>query len=213
MKPYYITWSLISINAWLWSSVFHTRDLPWTEKMDYFSAALSILYALYYTVIRLFHLYAPKPRYRAVISSNWDNVDDLARKIWSYVCAVIYLGHVSYLTLLPRFNYTYNMAFNIVLGLTHNLLWLAYSLPTSLTVIRRFRSRPKLYRPAFVNKAALLVGLMTAATALELFDFPPILRVIDAHALWHLSTVPMVMWWYNFMIQDATDDSWREHGS
>jgi hypothetical protein len=25
MKPYYITWSLISINAWLWSSVFHTR--------------------------------------------------------------------------------------------------------------------------------------------------------------------------------------------
>jgi hypothetical protein len=25
MKSYYLTWSLISINAWVWSSVFHTR--------------------------------------------------------------------------------------------------------------------------------------------------------------------------------------------
>jgi post-GPI attachment to proteins factor 3 len=25
MKPYYLTWSLISINAWTWSAVFHTR--------------------------------------------------------------------------------------------------------------------------------------------------------------------------------------------
>lgn len=25
MKPYYIVWSLVSMNAWLWSSVFHTR--------------------------------------------------------------------------------------------------------------------------------------------------------------------------------------------
>ena len=27
MRPYYIAWSYISINAWLWSSVFHTRGL------------------------------------------------------------------------------------------------------------------------------------------------------------------------------------------
>lgn len=25
MKPYYIVWSLVSMNTWLWSSVFHTR--------------------------------------------------------------------------------------------------------------------------------------------------------------------------------------------
>ena len=27
MRPYYLTWSYISINAWFWSSVFHTRGL------------------------------------------------------------------------------------------------------------------------------------------------------------------------------------------
>jgi len=25
MRPYYLTWSYVSINAWFWSSVFHTR--------------------------------------------------------------------------------------------------------------------------------------------------------------------------------------------
>jgi hypothetical protein len=25
MKPYYFMWSLFSMNAWVWSSVFHTR--------------------------------------------------------------------------------------------------------------------------------------------------------------------------------------------
>lgn len=25
MRPYYLRWGLVSINAWLWSSVFHTR--------------------------------------------------------------------------------------------------------------------------------------------------------------------------------------------
>ena len=92
--------------------------------MDYFSAALAILYALYYTVIRLFHLYSADARSKS----------SLARFGWSGFCIVTYLAHVSYLTLLPRFDYTYNMVFNLTLGMAHNLLWLAYSLPPSLSL-------------------------------------------------------------------------------
>lgn len=29
----------MTVNAWFWSTVFHARDFPWTEKLDYFSAA------------------------------------------------------------------------------------------------------------------------------------------------------------------------------
>jgi hypothetical protein len=32
-RQLWIGWSLLSLNAWAWSSVFHTRDLLWTEKM------------------------------------------------------------------------------------------------------------------------------------------------------------------------------------
>jgi hypothetical protein len=33
--------------------------------------------------------------------------------------------------------------------------------------------------------------------------------VIDAHAMWHLSTVPITKLWYDFLVEDALDDGWR----
>ncbi|KAF5371868.1 hypothetical protein D9615_009525 [Tricholomella constricta] len=208
MRSYYLVWSFTSINAWIWSSVFHTRgefNLPATEKLDYFSAALAILYALYYTVIRLFHLY---PRQSRLTLTGASRPTSLASKSWPLLCIIAYVTHVSYLSLLPRFDYTYNMAFNLAIGLTHNFLWLLYSLPT--TAIRRFPSKPKSYRPGYVGKAAIFVAFTTAATALELLDFPPWGGIIDAHALWHLSTAPIALFWYDFLVDDALDGSWRE---
>lgn len=218
MKSYYFIWSLVCMNAWIWSSVFHTRgelsdqyrannirlismtDLPLTEKLDYFSAALSIGYGLYYTAIRLFHLYPLQDSTTSTRSLYW---------VWSFVCIFAYFIHVSYLMLLPRFDYSYNMAFNLVVGLSHNALWLLYSLPASMSMFRRFPSKPKSYRPVYAGKAAIFVALTTAATSLELFDFPPWARVIDAHSLWHLSTAPIAMFWFHFLVEDALDDGWR----
>ncbi|KAJ7084838.1 Per1-like protein [Mycena belliarum] len=211
MKWYYIIWSFTGFNAWIWSAVFHTRDMSRTEKLDYFSAALTILYALYYTVIRLFHLYSSPRRNRLTLSTSGAPAgSSLAHKAWTLLCILVYLGHVSYLTLLPRFDYTYNIIFNMVVGLTHNALWLLYSLPASLSLFRRFPSRPKSYRPSFVGNAGIFVALTTAASALELIDFPPLLRVIDAHSLWHLATAPIAVLWYDFLVEDARDESWRE---
>ncbi|KDR81958.1 hypothetical protein GALMADRAFT_135342 [Galerina marginata CBS 339.88] len=206
MRSYYLVWSMVSVNAWVWSSVFHTRDLPLTEKLDYFSAALAIMYALYYTTVRLFHLY-PLPTSRLTLTEKPGNAK---RKILASICILSYIAHVSYLSLLPRFDYTYNMAFNLALGLVHNALWAVYSLPTSISLLRRFPSHPKSYRPQFVSKAAVFVILTTAATGLELFDFPPWARTIDAHALWHLSTAPIALLWYDFLVEDSRDSSWRE---
>ncbi|TBU26088.1 Per1-domain-containing protein [Dichomitus squalens] len=170
MKKYYITFAFASMNAWVWSSVFHTRDLPTTEKLDYFSAALAILYALYYTVIRLFHIY-PIERDRLTTTSSSSRAG--IRVLWTLLCTLAFLGHVSYLTLLPRFDYSYNMIFNLAVGMSHNLLWLSYSLPSFLSFITRYPGRPRTYRPRHAYKPALFALLTTAATALELFDFPP----------------------------------------
>jgi len=207
MRFYYLVWSLASINAWAWSSVFHTRDLPFTEKMDYFSAALAIMYALYYTTIRLFHLYQTHDRKLTRSSKSYK---DWRFYALTWLCSLAFLGHISYLTLLPRFDYTYNMAFNLVIGLLHNILWLLYSMPSSFSPLRRFASRAKSYRPSFATKVGVFVALTTGATALELFDFPPWGLVIDAHALWHLVTAPIAYYWYNFLVEDSLDLSWRE---
>ncbi|KAI0699662.1 Per1-like protein [Cytidiella melzeri] len=202
MKRYYELNAFVNMNAWIWSSVFHTRDLPTTEKLDYFSAALAIIFALFYTVLRLFHLYP----WRAHTLHNQG--PRRIRTLWAALCSLAFVGHVSYLTLLPRFDYTYNMAFNLIVGMTHNSIWLIYSLPSSMSLIRRFPAKSKGYRPPYSWKPAVFVLLTTAATALELFDFPPWHRVIDAHALWHLSTVPIIAFWYQFLVQDALDRGW-----
>ncbi|RDB19375.1 Protein PER1 [Hypsizygus marmoreus] len=191
MKKFYLVWSFLSVNAWFWSSVFHTRDKPITEKLDYFCAASSILFALYYTVIRLFHLYPSQKAHSTIRIYT----------LWTSLCGITFLSHISYLSLLPRFDYAYNIVFNLIIGLAHNALWLLYSLPISF--IQRFPSKPKSYRPPYASKAAVFVALTTAATALEVFDFPPLGRVIDAHALWHLATVPIGLFWkYIFLCRN-----------
>ncbi|KAI0737973.1 Per1-like protein [Daedaleopsis nitida] len=207
MRNYYLMFAFVSMNAWIWSSVFHTRDLPTTEKLDYFSAALAILYALYYTVIRLFHLY-PTERFRLTTSPSSNNKSG-TRFLWTVLCSIAFIAHISYLSLLPRFDYSYNMIFNLAVGMSHNLLWLAYSLPSSVSCIRRYPGKPKSYRPPHAFRPALFALLTTAATGLELFDFPPWGRILDAHSLWHLATAPIAVFWYDFLVEDACDDGWR----
>ena len=182
-------------------------DLPFTEKMDYFSAALAILYALYYTTIRIFHLY-PTP---GKLAQGLTRAQQWRFYTLTLLCSFAFLGHITYLISLPRFDYTYNMAFNLLIGLAHNLLWVLYSLPSPLPLLRRFPSRAISYRPAFVTKAAIFVALTTAAMAFELFDFPPWAWTIDAHALWHLATAPITYYWYDFLVEDSLDSSWREY--
>ncbi|KAF8605975.1 Per1-like protein [Ceratobasidium sp. AG-I] len=199
MRPFYLGWSILAMNAWVWSSVFHTRDTPRTEMLDYFSAGLVILYSLFFTAVRLFHLYPQSS------SSPFTRSQNTAYKYWAALCALVYIGHISYLTLLPRFDYTYNMAANLVVGLIHNALWLLYPWGS----IRLFPGRDKQYRPGFALQPAWFVLVTTLATTLELFDFPPWCRTIDAHALWHLATVPIVPLWYDFLVKDASDPAWR----
>ena len=188
--------------------LYHRTDLPFTEKMDYFSAALAIFYALYFTLIRIFHIY-PTQRTASVYSPGETLFTPGAYVSWTYLCIFVYLLHVSYLSYLPRFDYTYNMIFNVAVGAAHNLLWLIYSLPARLSIVRRFPSRPRSYRPPCASQAALFVALTTSAMALELFDFPPWWRVLDAHALWHLATIPIAVYWYDFLIADALDEGWK----
>ena len=39
----------------------------------------------------------------------------------------------------------------------------------------------------------------------ELLDFAPIFRLLDAHAMWHLSTIPLGMAWWHFLCSDAIE--------
>ncbi|KAJ9475392.1 Protein PER1 [Pseudozyma hubeiensis] len=228
LKLVYIVHTLISMNAWMWSAVFHTRDKNWTEKLDYFSAGSVIMSAFFFSAARLFRIAPGSERF----------------VLFRRACMGALGLHVLYLSI-GRFDYAYNMAANVVVGLIHTLLWLTYSLrpttfPSNPLVDRTAYSRAAmraakpslsaLSSPTPLSNGAqtppvpvstnigppsshtrqrrrlqLILALMSASVLLELLDFPPILRILDAHALWHLATVPITKMWYDWLVSDAQE--------
>lgn len=53
------------------------------------------------------------------------------------------------------------------------------------------------------RNAGVLVLFLLTLWGLEVWDFPPYLRTLDAHALWHLVTIPATWFWYSCLLEDA----------
>ncbi|EEB17464.1 conserved hypothetical protein [Pediculus humanus corporis] len=88
--PYYYIWNLfglIQLNSWFWSTVYHTRDVDFTEKMDYISAFILIIYSFYAMGLRYI---SPSINKKTLL--------------WSIFCGLFGLNHVSYLWL---YNFDY----------------------------------------------------------------------------------------------------------
>ncbi|NXJ58094.1 PGAP3 factor, partial [Spizaetus tyrannus] len=98
MYPTCVAFAWVSLNAWFWSTVFHTKDTAVTEKLDYFCASAVILHSVYLCCVRTLGLQRP-----ALIS------------IFRAFLLLFLACHISYLTLV-RFDYGYNMAANAAIG-------------------------------------------------------------------------------------------------
>ncbi|KAI0391989.1 Per1-like protein [Xylariaceae sp. FL0594] len=197
MRRFYICFAYIGIATWVLSTVFHARDFKLTERLDYFGAGASVLYGLYYTVVRVFRLddtptSSPPLSFQPTQRRRTRQKQSLLR-IWTLLCASLYAAHVAYLTLW-KWDYGYNMRANLVVGALHNALWTALSW-------RRWRET----RQAWTTWPGVFVAWVTLAMSLELLDFPPLWGAIDAHSLWHAGTIAPTVLWYNFMIRDSQD--------
>jgi post-GPI attachment to proteins factor 3 len=172
LRKYYVGLSYFGMVSWVFSMIFHTRDFAATEQLDYFAAGASVLYGFYYTPIRVFRL------------DQGGGKGDSVVRAWGLFCITLYICHVTYLKLYS-WDYTYNMAANVVIGIIQNLLWTWWSW-------RKYRDsgRPWAMLPG------LVVVFVLGAMSLELLDFAPIWGCLDAHSLWHLATVAPTMIFY-----------------
>ena len=112
--PMYYAWQfnfVISINAWTWSVIYHSRDMIFTERMDYFSATLLVIMSVYMWVIRVF-------------GSSVLRVGPVF-----VILVLFYIYHVYYLVMV-RFDYGYNMKAMITIGVTNSILWLIWCYQT-----------------------------------------------------------------------------------
>ncbi|XP_027728713.1 post-GPI attachment to proteins factor 3 isoform X1 [Vombatus ursinus] len=167
-----VAFAWVSLNAWFWSTVFHTRDTSLTEKMDYFCASTVILHSIYLCCVRTLGLQRP-----AVASA------------FGGFLLLLLAAHISYLSLV-HFDYGYNMVANVAMGLVNLVWWLGWCL----------WNQPRL---PHVWKCAVVMLLLQGLAFLELLDFPPIFWVLDAHAIWHISTIPIHFLFFSFLMDDS----------
>ena len=174
-----------------------------TERLDYFSATLTISFSMLYTLLRVFNLITPSGATKLAVPTV-------------IVVALIVLSHYTYLLSFPvaygSFPYGYHTAFNVILALVHSFSWIGWTSSFYIPAISEIGwprpyppQDPLKYKSPNASTPALLVGLTTVAMSFELLDFAPIFRLLDAHAMWHLSTIPLGMAWWHFLASDAIE--------
>ncbi|XP_065569687.1 post-GPI attachment to proteins factor 3-like isoform X2 [Artemia franciscana] len=166
--PFFYFWHiyfLICVNSWICSTVFHARDTPTTEKLDYLGAFAMVLFSLYALIIRYIGF-----KNKILVGAV------------SLFFASFYYHHI-YNLFYVAFDYNHNMNVNILVGtlqITGWLIWCAV----------RHKRQP------YVWRCSATMFLVIITTLLEVIDFPPLLKVFDAHSLWHLSTAVLPVLWY-----------------
>ncbi|XP_013409163.1 post-GPI attachment to proteins factor 3-like [Lingula anatina] len=110
-SPMFYAWhlyALVSVWTWLCSAMFHARDWPITEKLDYFSAALLVLTQFYLLLLRVI---GTEKKLKVIVTA--------------LPLLLFYTYHVHYLTY-RRFDYGYNMKVNITIVAANAIGWVLW---------------------------------------------------------------------------------------
>jgi post-GPI attachment to proteins factor 3 len=173
LSPVLILHGLAGINAWFWSTVYHARDTTATQRMDVHCATLYVAFSVFVLALRIL---------------QWDPVSAPARLLALAIFGSLLLNFL-YLDFV-RWDFQYNLSITVTAVVLYALTGFAWVL--------LHRARP------YAWKLGLTLALLLSAGLLEVFDFPPVLHyTLDAHAVWHLATIPLTVAWYLFLIDDT----------
>lgn len=142
--------------------------------MDYLGAFSMVLFSVYHFLSRVLAFESRSFQY----------------SLFFGIAIGFYFVYHSYTTFFVKMDYGYNMLINIAFGAVNILGW-------SIWCFKFYKRRP------YVKQCAAFVALVAFTTLFEVLDFPPLFWVLDAHALWHLSTAPLAILWYKFLIDDC----------
>ncbi|KAL6865250.1 hypothetical protein ACP4OV_016401 [Aristida adscensionis] len=128
-------YAILSMNAWFWSSVFHTRDIDLTEKLDYSSAVALLGYSLILALLRTFNV-----------------KDEATRVMFAAPILAFVTTHILYLNFY-ELDYGWNMKVCVVMAVVQLLTWSIWA------GVSRHPSRLKLWIVVFGGALAMLLEL------------------------------------------------------
>jgi len=107
------------------------------------------------------------------------------------------MRHIYYLNYI-KFDYQYNVIIAVIQALIATVFWLKW--------IKENRKEKKHWW-----KIATGFLILWIASSFELGDFPPVLFLLDAHALWHMATIPLYLLIWSFAIEEAKYEIKKKH--
>ncbi|XAR71749.1 hypothetical protein NMG60_11018154 [Bertholletia excelsa] len=113
--------------------------------------------------------------------------DEAARVMVAAPLIAFVTTHILYLNFY-QLDYGLNMKVCLGMGVAQLLIWAVWA------GVSHHPSRWKLW---------LVVVGTGLATLLDIYDFPPYRSFVDAHALWHATTIPLSYLWWSFFRDDA----------
>lgn len=121
-------------------------------------------------------------------------ITDRRRWVMLGIPFVLYfIGHCLYLHFI-HFHYGYNMTFSIIIAVAYLASFTAWAFVN--------RKRPYMWKLIIANTIILIFAFF------EVFDFPPVWSLIDAHAVWHAATPIAAYLTWSFLLDDATYSSY-----
>uniref|UniRef100_A0A803QU83 Post-GPI attachment to proteins factor 3 n=1 Tax=Cannabis sativa TaxID=3483 RepID=A0A803QU83_CANSA len=113
--------------------------------------------------------------------------DDAARVMVTAPVLAFVTTHIMFQNFY-KLNYGWNMIVCVFMAVLQLLIWAIFGRVT------RHPSRWKLWLVVVAGGLSML---------LKICDFPPYEGYVDAHALWHATTVPLTYIWWSFVRDDA----------
>ena len=173
MSNFIILHSIISVFTWAASTLYHYHRTELSERVDLCSAFLFISFS---TWMAMYNLISLQDRHFIFQISSAIFYFTLVLfqifRIWNRTCT-----------------FTEHVHLSIFLVICHSTLWMLWAFLSDA--------------PWSLKKHCITLQIcLLAAGLFEIFDFPPIYDILDAHAVWHAATIPIGFSWYNF---------WSEH--
>lgn len=178
MKGWLAAYSVAACVCWFSSAYYHAKKTEASTHQDLITALGFITFGVFMAVRRIRGTSATPPR-MAMLATAMVGA-------WAARAHFMLQGKVSFNS---------HMMLSIGLVILTTTLWVGWIVHTLLFVSDKREGRAKYL-------CLLCQVWLILASALEVFDFPPIAGVYDAHALWHAATIPLGFLWYRFWEED-----------
>ncbi|KAL6509486.1 hypothetical protein OROGR_022796 [Orobanche gracilis] len=166
-------YAVFAINAWIWSAVFHSRLRVDVDLTERLDYSSAVALLGYSLIPAIIRAFNVRLEAARVM---------IAAPLIAFVTT-----HILYLNLY-QLDYGWNMKVCVAMGIVQIVLWAVWA------GVTHHPSRRKLWVVVFGGALAML---------LEIYDFPPYRGLLDAHALWHATTIPLTYLWWSFVRDDS----------